>query len=88
MSNYLEKLKYISKDEALLLMKEEYGQDFIKELVITPLDVETIAIPSPFNTLGKSLELEYFLKPIALGDASNVVMVVLNIVENAAIPII
>ena len=37
MSNYIEKLKYISKDDALLIMKDEYGQDFIKELGFNPL---------------------------------------------------
>ena len=37
MSDYVEKLKYVSKDEAVLLMKEEYGQDFIKELGFNPL---------------------------------------------------
>ena len=37
MSDYVEKLKYVSKDEAVLFMKEEYGQDFIKELGFNPL---------------------------------------------------
>ena len=37
MSSYIEKLKYISKDDALLIMKDEYGQDFIKELGFNPL---------------------------------------------------
>jgi len=37
MSSYIQKLKYISKDDALLIMKEEYGQDFIKELGFNPL---------------------------------------------------
>ena len=37
MSDYVEKLKYVSKDEAVLLMKDEYGQDFIKELGFNPL---------------------------------------------------
>ena len=37
MSNYIQELKYISKDDALLIMKEEYGQDFIKELGFNPL---------------------------------------------------
>ena len=37
MSNYIEKLKYVSKDDAILIMKEEYGQDFIKELGFNPL---------------------------------------------------
>ena len=37
MSSYIQKLKYISKDDALLIMKEEYGQDFIQELGLNPL---------------------------------------------------
>ena len=37
MSSYVEKLKYVSKDEALLIMKQEYGEDFIKELGFNPL---------------------------------------------------
>ena len=37
MSDYVEKLKYVSKDEAVLIMKDEYGQDFIKELGFNPL---------------------------------------------------
>jgi len=37
MSSYIQKLKYISKDDALLIMKEEYGQDFIHELGFNPL---------------------------------------------------
>ena len=37
MSNYIEKLKYISKEDAIVMMKEEYGQDFIKELGFNPL---------------------------------------------------
>ena len=37
MSSYVEKLKYVSKDDAVLLMKQEYGQDFIKELGFNPL---------------------------------------------------
>ena len=31
--------------------------------VITPFDVETIEIPSPFKILGKVSEEEYFRKP-------------------------
>ena len=31
--------------------------------VITPLDVEIIAIPKPFITLGKLAESAYFLRP-------------------------
>ena len=37
MSSYIQKLKYISKDDALLIMKEEYGQDFVQELGYNPL---------------------------------------------------
>ena len=37
MSSYIQKLKYISKEDALLIMKEEYGQDFIQELGFNPL---------------------------------------------------
>ena len=37
MSRYIQKLKYISKDDALLIMKDEYGQDFIQELGFNPL---------------------------------------------------
>mgnify|MGYP005747517687 FL=1 len=37
MSSYIQKLKYISKDDALLIMKDEYGQDFIQELGFNPL---------------------------------------------------
>ena len=49
MSDYVEKLKYVSKDEALLLMKEEYGQDFIKELGFNPL----------VNSIDFNLKSEY-----------------------------
>lgn len=51
MSTYVEKLKYVSKDEALLLMKQEYGQDFIKELGFNPL-VNSI----DFNLKSKYVE--------------------------------
>ena len=37
MSSYIQKLKYVSRDDALLIMKEEYGQDFIQELGFNPL---------------------------------------------------
>jgi len=37
MTDYIKKLKYVSKDDAILIMKEEYGQDFIKELGFNPL---------------------------------------------------
>ena len=49
MSDYVEKLKYISKDEAVLLMKDEYGQDFIKELGFNPL----------VNSIDFNLKSEY-----------------------------
>ena len=37
MTSYIQKLKYVSKDDALLIMKDEYGQDFIQELGFNPL---------------------------------------------------
>ena len=49
MSDYVEKLKYVSKDEAVLLMKDEYGQDFIKELGFNPL----------VNSIDFNLQSEY-----------------------------
>ena len=49
MSDYVEKLKYVSKDEAVLLMKDEYGQDFIKELGFNPL----------VNSIDLNLKSEY-----------------------------
>ena len=49
MSDYVKKLKYVSKDEAVLLMKEEYGQDFIKELGFNPL----------VNSIDFNLKSEY-----------------------------
>ena len=51
MSSYVEKLKYVSKDEALLIMKQEYGEDFIKELGYNPL-VNSI----DFNLKSKYVE--------------------------------
>ena len=51
MSDYVEKLKYVSKDEAVLLMKDEYGQDFMKELGFNPL-VNSI----DFNLKSKYVE--------------------------------
>ena len=54
MSDYVEKLKYVSKDEAVLLMKEEYGQDFIKELGFNPL----------VNSIDFNLKSEYVEAPI------------------------
>lgn len=50
-SNYVKKLKYISKDDAVLLMKNEYGDDFIKELGFNPL-VNSI----DFNLKSKYVE--------------------------------
>lgn len=49
MSDYVEKLKYVSKDEAVLLMKDEYGQDFIRELGFNPL----------VNSIDFNLKSEY-----------------------------
>ena len=49
MSDYVEKLKYVSKDEAVLLMKDEYGQNFIKELGFNPL----------VNSIDFNLKSEY-----------------------------
>lgn len=49
MSDYVEKLKYVSKDDAVLLMKDEYGQDFIKELGFNPL----------VNSIDFNLKSEY-----------------------------
>ncbi len=37
MSEFIQNLKYVSKEDAIVLMKEEYGQDFIKELGYNPL---------------------------------------------------
>jgi len=51
MSDYVEKLKYVSKEKAVLLMKDEYGQDFIKELGFNPL-VNSI----DFNLKSKYVE--------------------------------
>lgn len=49
MSDYVEKLKFVSKDEAVMLMKDEYGQDFIKELGFNPL----------VNSIDFNLKSEY-----------------------------
>ncbi|MAU49057.1 MAG: cell division protein FtsX [Flavobacteriaceae bacterium] len=49
MSDYVEKLKFVSKDEAVMLMKNEYGQDFIKELGFNPL----------VNSIDFNLKSEY-----------------------------
>jgi cell division transport system permease protein len=37
MSDYISNLKYISKEDAVLIMKEDYGDDFIKDLGYNPL---------------------------------------------------
>ena len=37
MSNFIEKVNYISKEEAVTIMKEEYGEEFIKSLGFNPL---------------------------------------------------
>ena len=37
MSDYIDKLSYVSKESAVLIMKEEYGEDFIKDLGYNPL---------------------------------------------------
>ena len=37
MSNYIDEVNYISKDEAVAIMKEEYGEEFIKSLGFNPL---------------------------------------------------
>lgn len=37
MSNFIDKVNYISKNEAVAIMKEEYGEEFIKSLGFNPL---------------------------------------------------
>ncbi len=37
MSNFIDKINYISKEEAVAIMKEEYGEEFIKSLGFNPL---------------------------------------------------
>ena len=37
MSNFIDKVNYISKEEAVAVMKEEYGEEFIKSLGFNPL---------------------------------------------------
>ena len=51
MSDFIQNLKYVSKEDAIVLMKEEYGQDFIKELGYNPL-VNSI----DFNLKSKYIE--------------------------------
>ena len=62
MSSYIQKLKYISKDDALLIMKEEYGQDFIQELGFNPL----------VNSIDINLKSE-FVEASSLDSISNVI---------------
>ncbi len=62
MSDYVEKLKYVSKDEAVLLMKDEYGQDFIKELGFNPL----------VNSIDFNLKSEY-VKATLLDSISRII---------------
>ena len=37
MSNFIDKVYYISKEEAVAIMKDEYGEEFIKSLGFNPL---------------------------------------------------
>ena len=37
MSDFIDKVNYISKEEAVAIMKEEYGEEFIKSLGFNPL---------------------------------------------------
>ena len=62
MSSYIQKLKYISKDDALLIMKEEYGQDFIQELGFNPL----------VNSIDIYLKSE-FVEASSLDSISNII---------------
>ena len=63
MSSYIQKLKYISKDDALLIMKEEYGQDFIQELGFNPL----------VNSIDINLKSE-FVEASSLDSISNIII--------------
>lgn len=49
MSSYTDKLSYVSKESAVLLMKDEYGEDFIKDLGYNPL----------VNSIDINLKSEY-----------------------------
>ena len=62
MSSYIQKLKYISKDDALLIMKEEYGQDFVQELGFNPL----------VNSIDINLKSE-FVEASSLDSISNII---------------
>ena len=46
MSDYIDKLSYVSKESAILIMKEEYGEDFIPE------DCEQIGVQEFAQTLN------------------------------------
>ena len=65
MSDYIDKLSYVSKESAVLIMKEEYGEDFIQDLGYNPLVnsidlnfksqyVEAIKIDSISETIKKN----------------------------------
>ncbi len=65
MSDYIDKLSYVSKESAVLIMKEEYGEDFIQDLGYNPLVnsidlnfksqyVEAIKIDSIFEIIKKN----------------------------------
>ena len=40
MSNFIDKVNYISKEEAVAIMKEEYGEEFIKSLGFNPFSAQ------------------------------------------------
>lgn len=49
MSNYINEMEYVSKEDAMIIMKEEFGQDFVKELGYNPL----------MNSIDFTLKSEY-----------------------------
>ena len=54
MSDYISNLKYISKEDAVLIMKEDYGDDFIKDLGYNPLvNSADIALRNQYVTIYK-----------------------------------
>ena len=54
MSDYISNLKYISKEDAVLIMKEDYGDDFIKDLGYNPLvNSADIALKNQYVTTYK-----------------------------------
>lgn len=54
MSDYISNLKYISKEDAVLIMKEDYGDDFIKDLGYNPLvNSADIALKNQYVTSYK-----------------------------------